>query len=653
MSLEEKIAVYQQYNNLRKVKTIRFDSSLADIFFKIVPFLLHSNYPDLPGFIDVDQCPCGIHLYDPQENINQALFRKYFPSSSALHTNTPSPFTVVPFIHSLKTIGSIGTIAQSRKSDCDYWLSINHEELGNKGLMLLTEKCNGIVEWALAKNVKLHFFLMDIGQTRENSFESTVDEESAGSAIKILLKDELFRTHIMVAGKMLLWWLVPPGLSDDGYRQYVAAHVQNKTINPDDFVDLGYLSDIPKAEIFGACLWQMNKALDSPFKSVIKFAYLEMLLKKTTRTLPLFSDKVKCLVTFSEKIKQQEQLRLIDVDPYLLLARDLISFYQNNKTDSKRDVLIQECLFLKTLEGIKLQGNGNLGGDRCLHSTMNIMKEWNLLPLNYRHLLQLTEWKYKESIEFGAKVHQYLLATYKELRYIFKNFDNDSALTITSHDISILGRKLFTFYQKKPYKIDYIHSVSRSLMGQDDITVHITRFKGKFYYSAFQRIQNHESVKSQRDLKIRRDDDLIKLIVWLLINGILCDQTTLHLTKNLLPVDLVDIQQLTKILVKTFPVICFSAIAPQKLVQKESVIKALVVVNFNKKVVRGSKTLDSTIISLNSYGEYFIHNYTTLPQLKSAMRDLLIKHYVGRWNNNLEIFIPAQDEEVTIKRMIG
>ncbi len=656
MSLQERIEIYKKYNEERKAKAAQFNAANAALLFKIVPLLLHSNYPDLPGYIEDKNCPYGIYSFDPEGVVEHELFRRYFPNTTALRIDTPSPYSENPCIHSVKTIGSIGSIAQSEKSDCDYWISIRRKEIGKEGIRLLEKKCKAIAEWAQKKGGDLYFFLMDIDQTRENSFESTAEEESAGSAIKILLKDELFRTHILVAGKMVLWWLIPPGLTEGEYRMYVLDLVKNKKINADDFIDLGYLSDIPKSEIFGACLWQMNKALDSPFKSLIKFAYLELLLRKKTKALPLFSDKVKCFVTYPEKLKDQDEepLELSDVDPYLLLAREIVAFYRDeNAKHENQDSLIRECLFLKTLEGMESQKKAKFGQQNYLKATMKMMEAWNLLPENYNHFLEFKDWKYKELVSFGAKVHDYLIETYKSLRWIFKSFRESNSLTITERDLSILGRKLFTFYEKKPDKVDYIRSVSRDLMGQRDITIHITKFEGKFYYYAFQGEHDHLSVKNQLDSVIKREDDLIQLIVWLLVNGILNDKTSLHLTKNFLPIDLVDIQQLAEALLKVFPIIKFSHISAKNLVKKEAIVRALVVVNFNKEPVKGSKAFYSTLVSENSYGEYFIHNFTTLTQLKNAMRTLLTKHYVSRWNNNLEIFIPNQDEMHTIKSMLS
>lgn len=635
------------------IKAVGFNKNQAAFLFKIVPFLLHTNHPDLPGFIGDKECPFGISLFNPEKTIDPELFKRYFPTSTALRQSINDESPPTPCIHSLKTIGSIGTIAQTEKSDCDYWVSIRHKELGPERIELLSQKCREIEEWSLERGYEIYFFLMDIDQTRENSFESMAEDESAGSAIKLLLKDELFRSHIVVAGKILLWWFIPPGLTDKEYRAYVDKLYQSKKINPNLFIDLGYLSDIPKAEIFGACLWQMNKALDSPFKSVIKFAYLELLLKVKAKTLPLFSDKIKCLVTFQEKLAEakEEKLAVEDVDPYLLLAKELVAFYQQEETKQKQDEIIRECLFMKTLEGVESQKRKK-GKSEQLQKTMKLMQKWQLLPHNYSHISKMRFWKFKDYINAGSKVHDYLIETYKGLRWIFKSFDKETGLTITERDVAVLGRKLFTFYEKKPDKIEYIRSLSRETMAQDDITIHITRYEGMDYFYAFQGAHDHLSIKNKADMVIRRENKLVQLLTWLFVNGILNKKTSLHLTKNYLPVSLADIQDLIDVMTKTFPQVHFAHISGDQLLRAEKIVRALIVINLFKEPVRGSKTLNSTIISANSYGEYFIRDYTTQTQLKNAMRVLLTQHFVSRWNKNLEIFIPPFEEQRLILNML-
>jgi adenylate cyclase class 1 len=648
ISFASRIKAYRAYNNSRRDKAVAFNPDNADFLFKIIPYLLHCNYPDLPGFVDDKKCPFGIHLFQPDEIMGAQLFSRYFTESTARSIRTPTPFGSKPFIHSLKTIGSIGTIGQTEKSDCDYWVSIRLDELGEDGLEMLEEKCRGIEQWATEYGHEIYFFLMDIKQTRENSFESAAEEESAGSALKLLLKDELFRTHILVAGKMLLWWLIPPGLSAAAYAKFVTRLIEAKKINPDNFIDLGYLSKIPREEIFGACLWQMNKALDSPFKSVIKFAYLELLLRQKSDDLPLLSNKIKRLVTFHDQLAQDDpQLEFTEIDPYLILARDIVAFYRQDKTLYKEENFMRQCLFLKTVEAISPRKTEELT------EIIKLMKQWDLLPVDHKELIKFHSWSFKEQIKTGAKVHEYLIETYKRLRMIFKNFQQGTGITINERDISILGRKLYTFYDSKDNKINYVRSISRDMMVRDHLTFHAAKSEDQNFYYVFQGEHNLDSLKTNKDMLIKKDNNSIRLIAWLKVNNLYNSKTIFHLTKNYLPIVLADIQGLADILYTTFPKFNFAHISTEELLGQEKTNKALIVVNFNKKTIdKNSPRLESTIISVNSYGEYFINHFDTLVQLKNMMRVLLTQHMVSRWNNNLEIYIPPQPDQYHIKQMI-
>ena len=387
---------------------------------------------------------------------------------------------------------------------------------------------------------------------------------------------------------------------------------------------------------------------------VIKFAYLELLYTDKRQKLPLFSDKVKCLVTFPEQLrgKEKEELPPADVDPYLLLAREIVAHYQRAEPDQKRADLIRECLFLKTLEGMASQKKKK-DSPINIQKTADLMKNWRLLPENTKHLMKITSWNHKEMLEFGAKVHEYLIETYNRLSKLFKTFNSGgSTLTITQRDISVLGRKLFTFYEKKPDKIDYIRSISRDAMAQKNITFHYTSSHDVQTYYALQGKHDYLPAQNGNGLTIRKDTNPVALTAWLLINGIIASATNLHLTKNFHPFPLSDIHDLVTTMLKMFPQVKFASISAQPLVQKEVIVRALAVINITKAPVKGSNKLESCIIALNSYGEYFFHVYSTHNQLKKALSELLTKHYVSRWNNNLDIFIPPQPDQHYIQSLI-
>jgi len=649
MSIKARIDRYLSYNRNRILKAVKFKEEKATFLFKVIPLLLHVNHQELPGYVPDPACPCGIMKYNPRQALTRELFYRYFPNSTALNDVAEQAPSSQPYIHSVKTIGSIGTIAQTEMSDCDYWLSVRQADFPANGLGLLAQKCRAIEEWAMGLDHEVHFFLMDLDQTRDNSFESRADDESAGSALKLLLKDELFRTHILVAGKMPIWWLIPPGLTESEYREYVKT-LQEK-INMESFIDLGYISNLPKSEVFGACLWQMNKALDSPFKSVLKFAYLELLMNDQ-QTLNLFSDRIKQLVTFPEGLPAESQLPIDDIDPYLLLAKELVAFYQQEETAKKRDEFIRACLFMKTLEDINSRKDQKDPTPHLQDATA-LMQRWDLLPANADHYLNFRYWSHQDRLAAGAMVHRYLGDTYKRLSWYLRSFRKEnSRLTITEEDIAILGRKLSSFYAKKPNKIEYIQSLSREMMSQPHITLHLTRIEGKDAFFAFQG-QDDSVIKDPKNFLIKREDHLIRLLTWMMANGILTRATRLHLTKTSLAVDLTDIQSLVATMLAAFPLIKFSHISARQLLEAEVIVRALAVINFDKAPVRGAKIIRSTIVSTNSYGEYFLHDYETLAQYKSALRVLLTKHEISRWHNNLTVFIPPQPEQHALQALLN
>jgi len=643
--LKDKIDRFFQYNISRIRQAEHFDIHHANFFFKIVPFLLHNNCPELPGF--VENSPCGIYRFSPQKLISPSLLEYYFPAAPALDTY---PQQAGYCIHSLKTIGSIGTIAQSAQSDCDYWVSIDCNVLTSDAVNKLQQKCELIEEWAKIQRIEIHFFLMDITATRENRFDTSAEEESAGSSLKLLLKDELFRTHILIAGKIPLWWLIPPGLTDKAYKTYAEKLLRENPFIAQHFIDLGYITNIPKEEIFGACLWQMNKALDSPFKSVIKFAYLELLLQRRSNTLPLFSDRIKCLVTFPEKITSpvDKKLTIDEIDPYLMLASDISSFYQQTN-DQQRSTLIQKCLLLKTLEGIS-EKNTDSTADKAI---LELMQKWHLLPESFQELLKADYWSYQNQIIIGNEVHNFLLATYKRLRAVFKQFKTKSNVTITERDITVLGRKLFTFYEKKENKVPFLKSISRELMGQDDITIQILNTARGTVYCALQGDLAQKDKRADHGTLIHKETELVPLIFWLILNGILTPKSNIHLTRNFHSFSLTDLQELTKVMRSSLPITAFTHISADQLLKPEKILRALIIVNLDKEPVKGNKHLVSQIISMNSFGEYFIHTYSTLTQLKNAINTLLTKHYVSRWNNNLFYHIPSQPEKKHIASLLG
>ena len=77
-------------------------------------------------------------------------------------------------------MGSVGTIAQSERSDLDIWLC-HRPGLSESALKELEQKCQRISEWADDMRLEMHIFLMDCDVFKEGKI-SALNEESSGSA---------------------------------------------------------------------------------------------------------------------------------------------------------------------------------------------------------------------------------------------------------------------------------------------------------------------------------------------------------------------------------------------------------------------------------------------------------------------------------------
>ena len=188
----------------------------------------------------------------------------------------------------------------------------------------------------------MHFFLSEIDNVRRNDF-GIADGESAGSAQSLFLKAEFYTTNIVVAGKAPFWWLTPEKTND---QQYAALkdHLEDGG-SPDLswFMDLGNLEKLDASELFGAAIWQLSKAMDSPFKSVLKIAKLEVYLAHIEHGQPLCSLLKKHVHRGAEAPG-----KVAVIDPYALMFDQLIEHYE--KEGQPEDMLLlQQCLYLSLI----------------------------------------------------------------------------------------------------------------------------------------------------------------------------------------------------------------------------------------------------------------------------------------------------------------
>jgi adenylate cyclase class 1 len=105
--------------------------------------------------------------------------------SSIIGGLSPEKITRWPkerLIKSLMLMGSIGTIAQSKGSDFDYWVCVDGSRYTPGSINLLQKKLNLIEQWADTQHgMEVHFFISQIDKVCANDF-GVADGESYGSS---------------------------------------------------------------------------------------------------------------------------------------------------------------------------------------------------------------------------------------------------------------------------------------------------------------------------------------------------------------------------------------------------------------------------------------------------------------------------------------
>ncbi len=593
---------YLKYNQFRINRLLELVPPKKTPLYHVLPFLLHVNINDFPGYVPDNDTPCGVERFSFEGELSASL-KKLFPKHPLLSRPLRQINVENCFIKSLLLMGSLGSVGQTAKSDFDFWVCINEDQMGPNQLELLKEKLHLIENWAKDEyELEVHFFTVDIKKVQKNNFGDS-DKESVGSAQARLLKEEFYRTSILVVGKIPFWWLTPTGISDEQYVQYKEAAKQSPELSSSWFIDLGNLIEISTEEFFGAALWQMNKAMDSPYKSVLKMAMLQGFLDPEEKT-QLLCNVIKTKI--HENLPDESNGKTLD--PYSVMFDHILDSYKRKKKEDVLD-LLATCFYIKSgLKTITRQRK-NLNFKEKIVS--QYVKSWGWNQNKMNELNDYKEWDFERVLELGNKVHSFLIETYRNLTDRLKTESKVKNL-ISDQDITVLGRKLFSFYSQKPGKIQLMKRAFDEGLWQDNVTFTADYNKQRnivwtIYRGQLNKISLLAPGTSKKILK--QSQNIVKTVVWAIFNQMIDKKTSMYLIPNPSPVSMAGIQELVNTTLETFPKVKISSLKNNDLLSDSTKTKMLIVLNFDSPVwMREIEKV--SIIYLTSWGELFCETYS-------------------------------------------
>lgn len=477
-----------------------------EIFLDALPLLFHCNHPMLPGFVS-HSTPAGISGYKPDKEElakGKALARSFCMSSG--HT--------MEDIWGIYLMGSTGTLAQSSSSDFDVWLC-HKPGLSKAALQELSEKCRRIEKWAEERNVEAHFFVMDSEAFKEGKTLS-LDSESSGSAQRFLLLDEFYRTGLYISGRLPLWWFCPPH-EEPNYSDFTGELVGKRFLRPETTLDFGGLSEIPPGEFVGAGIWQLYKAIESPYKSVLKLLLMEAYVYDYPN--------IRALALDQKELIYNERPHVDDIDPYLTVYKRIES-YLLSKNDHDRLELARRCFYFKVNKALsKTPSARGKSWQRILME--NLVERWGWSEPYVASLDERAHWKTLQVKEERGQLVQALNCSYEFLMRFAE--DTGAIRSISTNELNVLGRKLQAAFERRPGKLEWVNpGISKDISENVLSLVKAEVVDESGYNNVTWQLFGSET---GADTPLRQTNSAVELLLWSYFNGVVDSHTRFDLSR--------------------------------------------------------------------------------------------------------------------------
>ena len=523
----------QCFNRSRLARAITSIEREKRVYMRILPYMIATDVFERK--FNLSGVPsCDLWGYTPGLTTLE-LARQYFPE------HEPTRKKAKVRILAVYAMGSLGTVAQTATSDLDCWVCYDGDvdldtETG------LKRKLDALGLWAESEfGLEAHFFPMRMDDVRMNIFSSG-DEESSGSAQALLLKEEFYRTALRIAGKHLAWWVTPAGADKKTYDECIQVARRYPLTGRPRLEDFGHLAPVPPDEYFGGSLWQMVKAVHSPFKSVLKLGLLETYADPEASHLPL-CDRIKHNLFMNRRGVRR-------TDPYATLFSTLRAYYANRGDSEAAKLLTESFMFKANLCDIPFFMNFPA---RQEHASLITA----LFGATYTDPEKICNsdvtWTFAKSLKMGGSVRQYMVNTYQRIQGGLMKGGKTDAL-INPEDLTRMGRRIGANFSKKPHKIMRVPLVDTKGGGFAILHFSAEKAPGKKPVWVARGGSRSEAKKSAESMQLlHRSGDPVHMLAWLLANQLYHPKSLLQADRTIAPIAVADIQKVMPTMFKFFP----------------------------------------------------------------------------------------------------
>lgn len=298
---------------------------------------------------------------------------------------------------------------------------------------------------------------------------------------------------------------------EDGWQELEAP------LDETEWFDFGSISKCSPTEYFGSGLWLLYKAIDSPFKVVLKILLMEAYSSDYTQSRLLASDLKDYMLSHDGYS--------IDLDAYYLMYLKVSQYLQRNK--DPRLTLMRKCFYLKIFLGISQKRPYSNADYRLKRGLLNkFSSRWGWSEDFVRQLERVDYWKMAQLREFSQEVYRALFASYQALLRFSVRHGIEYA--ITSDDAGILSRKLYAAFDLYPGKILIMHKNFSNSIEERNLTF-IKPSASSLCRRGWHLYTTHPEDLGLLNMRaVYVGSRLCEVVTWASLNGLLTSRTINH-----------------------------------------------------------------------------------------------------------------------------
>jgi len=493
----------------------------------------------------------------------------------------------------LYAVGQFGSLAQPGGSIARLLLLLENPPADKNAAAALKRRLASVAAFAQKHySVRLLFTVADASSIRKGGYAPPEWEElTPGQAS--LHKEQLSRTLLPLYGKTPTWWLTPPGVTEREHGEHQEQLASIPYFFEERSLDLGFPTNLDPQVFFEACLFELADVFTNPFVCLIRYGVLQRFLINEDPSEIFVFDKIKQRVF-------EGSSDLADVDPWAALFRETFNFLIACG-DRKAAELTGLAFALQSGgKDVELALDQAWAGhkSRCVQDifketkgAMNILKHCLAAETSFEYMT-------KSGKVFGAFIRDAVK------RIAAESMQPGAALQISPHRLEQLERKmdiLFARRKNKVRRIPFLRLMSRRF---HHVILFCEKASGRPSQWMLRGVPAEQKVSKENLVEIWRDDDLARLLLWYVVNGLYDPSCRFEVDYTANPITPKDIQQLLFLMDQFFVRSQYLDINISLMDKPEIMLRALLILNLTcKRDVNA--IFESSIAYSTSWGEAF------------------------------------------------